>query len=342
MNLETIVFENKTLKIIDQKQLPLRLVYMELKTLQDVLQAIKKLHVRGAPAIGITAAYGFYLHLLQLEKTQALSETAVMKAAKELAAARPTAVNLSWAVDEMYRVYRHFKSAKQALFENLEKKALAIHRQDKETCRKIGDSGSALIPQQANILTHCNAGALATGGMGTALSVVYRSVESGKKIHVFVDETRPVGQGARLTYWELKEAGVPATLISDNMAGALMKDNKIDAVIVGADRIAGNGDVANKIGTYSLAVLAGYHKIPFYVAAPLSSFDRILQHGGLIPIETRGAGEILDLWGIPDSTGYRVYNPAFDVTPCTLITNIITEKGLLEKPFKENIDHLFI
>lgn len=341
MNLETITFENNTLKIINQQALPQEFSYLTLTNLDEVIEAIVGLRVRGAPAIGIVAAYGFYKHVESLAETDQLRRELVEAAADRLIQCRPTAVNLAWAVNGMLEKYRSLQGEnKTRLLAGLKAMAELIHAGDKETCAAIGKYGAELIKDGANILTHCNAGILATGGSGTALSVVYHAFNSGKKVHVFVDETRPVGQGARLTYWELDYNKVPATLITDNMAGHLMQQNKIDAVIVGADRIARNGDVANKIGTYSLAVLADYHRIPFYVAAPLSTFDVQTGSGAQITIEQRNKAEILKFWNVNGKENYQVYNPAFDITPNHLITAIVSEKGVMEKPDSTKIQHL--
>jgi len=340
MNLETVAFEKQTIRIIDQKLLPGRLVYKKLRSLEDVISSIKNLNVRGAPAIGITAAYGLYLHACFLKANKSLCQEAVLNAATLLKAARPTAVNLQQAVDRMLNVYLSAAASQDFALNQLQDEAFAIHHKDKMTCEKIGEYGSGLIPDKAQILTHCNAGFLATGGMGTALAVIYKSKAQGKTLHVFVDETRPVGQGARLTYWELQQNNIPATLITDNMAASVIRQNKLDAIIVGADRIAANGDVANKIGTYSLAVLAAFHGIPFYVAAPLSSFDFKTASGDQIPIELREPEEILGFWNIPASAGYTVFNPAFDITPNALISALITEQGIVEKPVNKNISKL--
>jgi len=335
MKIETIKFENDRLSIIDQSVLPNSFKYLKLKSLEDVISAIKQLKVRGAPAIGITAAYGFYLHLCSLKENNKLNESEMLSAAKQLKECRPTAVNLAWAVDKMVEVYEDSRSLndQEKSLTILKDTAIQIHDEDRQSCKKIGSYGSQLINNNFNILTHCNAGILATGGMGTALSPIYSAAGQHKNIHVYVDETRPVGQGARLTFWELAKNNIPATLITDNMAGSLMKQEKVDMVIVGADRIAMNGDTANKIGTYPLAVLARHHNIPFYVAAPFSTFDKSLKTGGDIPIEYRNKKEITSFWGIKDSISGEVYNPAFDVTPADLISGIITEKGILKKPF---------
>ena len=333
MNLETIIFENNTLKIIDQAKLPDQFIYIQLNSLDEVVRAIKKLNVRGAPAIGITAAYGLYLYARQLQSKGTLDLAHFKEGALSLKNTRPTAVNLGWAIHSMLKQFQdNMEKETEALLERLKQTARQIHRQDKETCLAIGKNGSGLMKDGFRILTHCNAGALATGGSGTALSVIYTATRQGKRLHVFVDETRPVGQGARLTYWELHANDIASTLITDSMAAWLMKEKKINAVIVGADRIVNNGDIANKIGTYGLAILAQYHKIPFYVAAPLSSFDLSIDKGERIPIEMRDENEVLDFWPIKDKTKYKVLNPAFDVTPGSLISAIITEKGVIHQP----------
>ena len=340
MNLETISFKNNTLKILDQTLLPNRQIFLSLSNLEQVIEAIRTLKVRGAPAIGIVAAYGMYIHALNLHKNNNLSIRTLKEASERLKLARPTAVNLAWAVDRLVKDVIAEKDAEKILY-TLKMESISIHKKDRETCNQIGENGNALIKDNYNILTHCNTGFLATGGIGTALAVVYKAFEKGKKIHVFVDETRPVGQGARLTYWELQQNDVPATLITDNMAGSLMKDNKVDIVITGADRIAANGDTANKIGTYSLSVLARFHSIPFFIAAPLSSFDLSISSGQQIPIEKRPKEEVLDFWKIESQSSYKVYNPAFDVTPHELLTGIITEKGISENPNRKKRINLY-
>ncbi len=336
MKIETIKFENDRLSIIDQSVLPDNFQYIDLRTLDDIIEAIKTLKVRGAPAIGITAAYGFYIHLRSLKKADKLNHRELIKAAERLNHSRPTAVNLAWAVDKMLQAYENSKTLNNRL-DILKNTAIQIHNEDRRSCDMIGKYGSSLVSDGFGILTHCNAGILATGGKGTALSVIYNAAEQNKKVHVFVDETRPVGQGARLTFWELNMNNIPATLIADNMAASLMKQAKVDMVVVGADRIAMNGDTANKIGTYALAVLAKYHKIPFYVAAPISTFDKNLQNGEGIPIEYRDKNEVLSFWNIKNSLSGNVYNPAFDITPAALIDGIITEKGIITKPSELSI-----
>ena len=340
MQIETIRFIDDKLTIIDQSALPNLFKYIELNTLDDVFEAIKLLKIRGAPAIGIIAAYGLYLHAKFLYQNRSLTSKAFYSAVTYLESCRPTATNLSWAARKMYTVYEKVSSSTNVL-KSLKETAEAIHEEDRAACRNIGINGSELIKEGTNILTHCNAGILATGGIGTALAPVYTAFNQRKNIHVYVDETRPVGQGARLTYWELTQNNIPATLITDNMAGYLMKKGKIDLICVGADRITANGDVANKIGTYTLAVLADYHKIPFYVSAPLSTFDMHLDSGSEIPIEYRSADEVTRFWKIDKNLTYKVENPAFDVTPYSLISAIITDKGVIYKPNKKSVSQFF-
>jgi len=309
-----------------------------------VAAAIKNMVVRGAPAIGAAAAYGMALAAGSLQGKERESLLAGLEeAARGLKATRPTAVNLAWAVERMMNFARSQKTENPSrLAELLWAEAEKIAAEDVVTNKKIGQHGAKLIPQKARILTHCNAGALATVDYGTALGVIRSAVEQGKEVTVFVDETRPYLQGSRLTAWELQQEGIPATLIADNMAGFLMQKGEIDLVIVGADRIAANGDVANKIGTYSLAVLAQAHKIPFYVAAPLSTFDLKIDSGSLIPIEERSARELTHFAGVQIApSGIKCYNPAFDVTPAALITAIITETGIIKKPTAETINKFF-
>ncbi len=321
---EPIVWQGDFLQLIDQTKLPEELIYLDCKTPQDVAAAIKRLSVRGAPAIGVAAAYGVTLGMDNLDETIDL-----------LASTRPTAVNLFWALERMRRcISQHQGMNLDQLREILIKEACLIHEDDKEKCRKIGEFGASLIKDGDGVLTHCNAGALATGGIGTALGVIYTALEQGKRIQVYADETRPLLQGARLTAWELKAAGADVTLICDNMAGVVMREGRINLIIVGADRIASNGDTANKIGTYSVAVLAEKHNIPFFVAAPTSTIDITLSDGSMIPIEQRAQEEITRGFGkqtAPDNI--KVYNPAFDVTPHELIKGIITEEGIAEAPY---------
>ncbi|MEW6619050.1 MAG: S-methyl-5-thioribose-1-phosphate isomerase [bacterium] len=328
MIVETIKWEDDKLKIIDQTKLPEELVYLECSTVDEVAEAIKKLRVRGAPAIGVAAAYGVVLGVNRIEQSIKLLEST-----------RPTAVNLFWALQRMAKCAKNHKGSE--LKEALLKEAKSIHEDDREKCRQMGEYGASLIKNGDTILTHCNAGALATGGIGTALAAIYTAQKQGKKIKVFADETRPLLQGARLTTWELMQAGIDVTLICDNMAAMVMKQGKINLVIVGADRIVQNGDTANKIGTYGVAVLAKEHNIPFYVVAPTSTIDLSLEDGSQIPIEEREADEITYGFGKRTAPeGINVYSPAFDVTPNKFIKAIITEKGIAYQPFIQTLNKL--
>jgi methylthioribose-1-phosphate isomerase len=309
-------------RLLDQRRLPAEERWLELTTSREVEAAIKDLTVRGAPAIGVAAAYA-----LAVEARRGASATALREAAERLVHARPTAVNLAWAVRRMAR--RLGLGAEAILAE-----AHAIRDEDEAACRRIGALGAPLIPPRARVLTHCNAGALATAGYGTALGVVRAAVEGGNPISVFADETRPFLQGARLTAWELHRDGIPVTLLTDGMAGWLMARGEIACVVVGADRIAANGDVANKIGTYALAVLAAHHHLPFYVAAPWSTVDLETPEGSAIPIEERGADEVVTLAGQRIApAGVPARYPAFDVTPAALVTAIVTERGVVRAPY---------
>ncbi|GAB4344636.1 MAG: S-methyl-5-thioribose-1-phosphate isomerase [Candidatus Abyssubacteria bacterium] len=342
---QTIAWKKGRLKLIDQTKLPDTLSYIYCDTVEQVWDAIKKLKVRGAPAIGIAAAFGVLVALKN--NTFSTSEELIRKvdeAAAYLASSRPTAVNLTWALQRMRAVaHRLVGAPPKKILAALEKEAVTIHEEDRELCRKIGEHGATLIRSGQTVLTHCNAGALATGGMGTALAPIFVAHARGKKVSVFADETRPLLQGARLTAWELMKAGVNVTLICDNMAGYVMKEGKIDLVITGADRIAANGDVANKIGTYGVATLAKAHGIPFYVAAPSSTFDLTIRSGAEIPIEQRYPEEVTE--GFGKRTAPRkvnVFNPAFDVTPARLVTALITEKGIIYPPYKRNIPAVLV
>jgi methylthioribose-1-phosphate isomerase len=327
-------------ELIDQTLLPGEFKYIDIKTPEDMWEAIKVLRVRGAPAIGIAAAMGVVLAIKNSDAATAedlLGELAKVK--DYLATSRPTAVNLFWALDRMERVAREnaglgVPELKQRLLDE----ALAIAEEDRRMCRAIGRHGAELIEDGQTVLTHCNAGGLATADYGTALAVFFAAKEQGKDIRAFADETRPLLQGARLTTWELQQAGIPVTLICDNMAAQVMREGRVGAVCVGADRIAANGDAANKIGTYGVSILAKAHGVPFYVAAPSSTFDLSLADGSAIPIEQRAREEVA-AWGdrviAPD--GVDVYNPAFDVTPAENITAIITEKGVIFEPNTEKI-----
>lgn len=336
----TGALEDGSLVLLDQTKLPGEITYREITSLEALRTAILDLAVRGAPAIGIAAAYGLVIHLVPLARQQIGSNSEVLHqaldtAVERLATSRPTAVNLTWALERMRGCYQRHVGHLTALemCARLLMEAKRIHREDAELCQKIAEHGASLLPMKGGVYTHCNTGALATGGVGTALGCIVEAFRSDKNIEVFVGETRPLLQGARLTAAELKSNGVPLTLVTDSMAAMLMKQGRIQAVIVGADRITANGDAANKIGTYSLAVLAKYHGIPFYVAAPYSTFDLSLATGDRIEIEQRPADEIRSPQGALFATSdIPVYNPAFDVTPAALISAIITERGIITKP----------
>jgi len=329
------------LELIDQRRLPAEFVKIKCRDIEQLYEAIKTLAVRGAPAIGVSAAYGPVLALQKLpaQSTMQQARDAIVKACEYLALARPTAVNLFWALNRVRQSADKFVTANPSakvkqLHEVVLKEANAIYREDVDMCLRIGQNGERFIKDGFGVLTHCNAGALATAGQGTALSALFEAHKKGKKFTVYVDETRPLLQGARLTTWELKQTGIETVLICDNMAGWLMKQGKINMVITGADRIAANGDAANKVGTYSLSVLAQQHGIPFYIAAPSSTFDLEINSGAEIPIEQRAADEVIRPWGTdtqiaPD--GISVYNPAFDIVDAKNITAIITDKGVIEK-----------
>ncbi|HZL86803.1 MAG TPA: S-methyl-5-thioribose-1-phosphate isomerase [Pirellulaceae bacterium] len=329
------------LVLLDQTRLPLEMVEVECRQVETVWEAIRQLRVRGAPAIGIAAAYGV---VLGMQRHAAGDQGELRRQLEQvtgyLATSRPTAVNLFWALERMKSRGLADLETKPAaeLAAALLAEAKAIHEEDRAICHAIGRYGAELLGDGSGVLTHCNAGGLATAEYGTALSVFFTAQDRGKRLHVFVDETRPLLQGARLTAWELAQRGIQATLICDSMAAQVMRERKVQAVMVGADRIAANGDTANKIGTYSVAVLAHAHGIPFYVAAPTTTFDLTLASGELIPIEQRAASEITHGFGrqtAPDGIG--VYNPAFDVTPARLIKAIVTEKGIIEPVNGENI-----
>jgi methylthioribose-1-phosphate isomerase len=331
------------LELIDQRKLPADFVRLQCRHIEQLYEAIKTLTVRGAPAIGVAAAYGPILALQQLPagSTMQQGRDAVVKACEYLASTRPTAVNLFWALNRIRRCVDRF-AVLQQLREAVLKEANAIYQEDVDMCLRIGQAGERFIKQGFGVLTHCNAGALATAGQGTALSVIFEAHKKGKYFKVYVDETRPLLQGARLTTWELKQAGIETVLICDNMAGWLMKQGKINMVLTGADRIAANGDTANKVGTYGLSILARQHSIPFYIAAPSSTFDLSIKTGDEIPIEQRAADEVMSIAGrqiAPD--GVSIYNPAFDVTEAKNITAIITDKGVIENPNVNKIrEHL--
>ncbi len=333
-------YSDGVLRLLDQRRLPGEELWLEYRDYQAVAEAIRTMVVRGAPAIGIAAAFGAWFAARDIEAESYDDFTAELaRRCEVLAATRPTAVNLRWALERMQRLVRaNCLQPPVNLKIALEYEALAIAEEDLRLNRSMGRHGAALLPDGARVLTHCNAGALATGGYGTALGVIRAAVAAGKKISVLADETRPWLQGARLTAWELQRDGIEVTLICDNMAGWLMSKGEIDAVIVGADRIAANGDTANKIGTYSVAVLAKEHNIPFYVAAPTSTIDLSLGDGSLIPIEERGAEEVTHVGGqrlAPE--GVAVRNPAFDVTPARLISAIITEFGVARDDYQAQL-----
>lgn len=329
-----------SLRLIDQTLLPAQHLEIELDTIAKVFEAIRSLRVRGAPAIGCAAAYGVVLGLQQfVDVSRSEFDQKLAEVTDYLATSRPTAVNLFWALDRIRAVGQQEASlSSRDMLQRLLQEAKAIEVEDREMCAAIGRHGASLLKQGSGVLTHCNAGGLATAGDGTALAVIFAAASSGKTLHVYADETRPLLQGARLTAWELQQRGVPVTLICDNMAGWVMHEGKVQAVIVGADRITANGDTANKIGTYSVALLAKAHGIPFYVAAPTSTFDLSMATGTEIPIEQRAAHEITHGFGKQTApAGIDVYNPAFDVTPAELIAAIITEKGLIQPVTESNV-----
>lgn len=341
--LRTVWWEDGAVCLIDQRVLPHQHIIVRCRTLPEVAQAIKTMQVRGAPAIGCTAAYGMAL----VAQSGAAADSAALldelgQAKALLDAQRPTAVNLAWATSRMLQTVQQAPAGQVAVLRaRLLAEAHAILAEDLAMCHAIGAHGAALIPDRGHVLTHCNAGGLATAGYGTALAPLRTAHDQGRSLHVFVDETRPFLQGARLTAWELQQAGIDQTLITDNMAGYLMRQGAIDCVIVGADRIVANGDVANKIGTYTLAVLANAHNLPFFVAAPSSTIDLALSSGDEIPIEERDASEVTHLGGRPIAPdGVPAAHPAFDITPHTLITAIITEQGVVTPPFAEKLRHI--
>ncbi len=340
--LPTIEWKDDAVVMIDQRKLPSSEIYVSCKSAQQVAKAIKTMVIRGAPAIGVAAAMGIALGMRRSKATGTKQfATEFQKICDLMAATRPTAVNLFWAVERMKQVFADAAQGGCSVDEikkRLEDEARRIHDADVQSCRTMGAFGATLVPDTARILTHCNAGALATAGYGTALGVIRAAVEQGKKIAVLADETRPFLQGARLTAWELVKDGIDTTVITDNMAGSMMRLGHVDLVVVGADRIAANGDVANKIGTYGVAVLAKEHGIPFYVAAPLSTIDLNTADGSHIPIEERHAREVTHV-GANRLTpaGVHIRNPAFDVTPAKFVTAIITERGIARAPFQESL-----
>lgn len=341
---ETLRWVDDHLEMIDQRILPREFVYIKYSSAPQVAEGIKTMVVRGAPAIGCAAAYGIALEALQFEMQASQDfRIALENAFDVLAGSRPTAVNLFWALKRMRDIWDSYaKEAPTLIAQKLLQEAHTISAEDVEINRAMGAHGAELLPDGARVLTHCNAGALATAGHGTALGVIRSAVESGKRISVIADETRPFLQGARLTSWEMVQEGIPTTLISDGMAGHMMATGCIDAVIVGTDRVAANGDVANKIGTYMVAVLAYRHQIPFYVACPVSTIDMSTASGEEIPIEERDQQEVLGFAGIRTAAeGVSIRNPSFDITPAELVTGIITEYGLINQPDTEKMLKFF-
>ncbi len=343
--LKTIEWVDNAARLVDQTKLPTELCYCDITTIEEMYQAIKILMVRGAPAIGVSAAFGLYLGVRDFPESESREafQKHLQKKADYLVSSRPTAVNLKWALNRMVATFNAMAEDIPVgeIKANLLKEAQVILKEDMLACRAIGEHGFEILKEHSTLLTHCNAGGLATVEYGTALSPVYVGKEKGKLFHVYADETRPLLQGARITAFELKEAGVPVTIICDNSAATVMAQGKIDAVIVGADRIAANGDAANKIGTFSVALAAQAHTIPFYVAAPVSTFDMTLKTGREIPIEERGAEEIVN--GFGRQTGpsdVEVYNPAFDVTPNNLIAAIITDRGVMYPPYEKSVNEV--
>src|SRR5882757_5883373 len=344
--LPTIDREGDVVVMIDQRKLPAQEIYVRCKTAPEVARAIKTMVIRGAPAIGVAAAWGLAIGMRRSAATGTQKFAAeFQKICDLMAATRPTAVNLFWAIERMKRTFGAAVQAGQSvdqIKDVLDREAQLIHDEDLASCRAMGAFGADVVPADARILTHCNAGALATAGYGTALGVIRGAVEAGKRVAVFADETRPFLQGARLTAWELVRDGIETTIITDNMSASLMGQGKVNFVVVGADRIAANGDTANKIGTYGVAVLAREHGIPFYVAAPLSTIDLRTSDGAHIPIEERNAKEVTHVAGAQlAATGALVWNPAFDVTPYHFISGIITERGIFRAPYTESLRAAF-
>lgn len=342
----TVERSEEGVRMLDQRELPAREVYLTLETPEQVAEAIRAMVVRGAPAIGVSAAYGVALGASQAVTSPPTEfDRRLAEVCERIGAARPTAVNLAWAVRRMERIAAGERAGggdNRAVAERLEQEARRIHDEDLESCRAIGRYGATLVPGTATVLTHCNAGGLATAGYGTALGVVRGAVEAGKKVRVLADETRPYLQGSRLTAWELMKDGIETVLITDGMSGGLLRRGEIDLVVVGADRIAANGDVANKVGTYNVAVLARENDVPFYVAAPLSTVDLDTANGDGIPIEERDPGEVTEFRGTrvaPEGVG--VLNPAFDVTPARYVDAIVTDAGIARPPYERSLRALF-
>jgi methylthioribose-1-phosphate isomerase len=345
--LPTIDWKDDGIVMVDQRKLPSSEVYVQCKNANDVAKAIKTMVIRGAPAIGVAAAMGIALGMARSKQTGTRQfATEFQKTCELMASTRPTAVNLFWAIERMKRSFSEGALAGESVDQlkaRLRREAQAIHDEDVASCRAIGRHGAALVPTEARVLTHCNAGALATAGYGTALGVIRGAIEAGKRVKVLADETRPFFQGSRLTAWELLKDGIDTTVITDSMAGALMHDKQVDLVVVGADRIAANGDTANKIGTYTVAVLAREHGIPFYVAAPWSTIDLSTPDGSHIPIEERNAKEVTHVGSNQVApAGAQIRNPAFDVTPHRFITAIVTERGIFHPPFIKTLAELHV
>jgi methylthioribose-1-phosphate isomerase len=337
MAVRTIQWQNGRVIMLDQRLLPHKEVYRVCRTYQEVAQAIRRMVIRGAPAIGVAAAMGVALGASKIQDKN--FEHEFDRILLTLSKTRPTAVNLFWALERMRKIYAENRSrGVESVKRLLQEEAQKIYKEDIAANKQLGKFGASLLQSSGRLMTHCNAGALATAGYGTALGVIRALKESGKQVEVWVNETRPFLQGARLTAWELKKEKIPATLITDNMAGYLMQEGKVDAVVVGCDRVAANGDVANKIGTYGIAVLAKRHGVPFYVAGPTSSIDVDCASGKDIPIEQRDPKEVSHIFGRALAPkGVRIFNPAFDVTSQDLISAIITEKGVIHPPYQENI-----
>ena len=337
---ETIQWVNGAVVMIDQRRLPAEETYVTCRTYEEVAEAIRNMTIRGAPAIGVAAAMGVALGIGHASPENPDSQFA--RICDTLAATRPTAVNLFWGIDRMKRLYASLRGRpRDEIRRRMRDEAILMREEDIAICRAIGRNGAPLVPDGKTVLTHCNAGALATAGYGTALGVIRAAIETGKTIDVYADETRPFLQGARLTVWELQQDGIPATLITDNMAGHFLHSGRIGCVVVGADRIAANGDVANKVGTYSVAVLAKENDVPFFVAAPISTLDLTLASGEQIPIEQRAASEVTHVFGQAVApAGTAVQNPAFDVTPARYVTAIVTERGVARAPFEESLQLL--
>ncbi len=343
--MRSIEWRDGKVRFLDQSQLPLKEIFIETDDENVVARAIKSLSLRGAPLIGIAAAYGFVLAFARLTEFNSRTVSSCLERTSNLfASTRPTAVNLFWAIARMRRTVEQFQgTSREDLREVLLNEAATIHAEDEEMCRRIGLLGADLLPNAASVLTHCNTGSLATGGDGTAQSVINTAWDQHKLKHVYMDETRPLLQGARLTAWELQRLRIPSTLITDNTAAFLMQQGQVNVIVVGADRITLDGDVANKVGTYGLAVAANHHKIPFYVAAPTSTIDFDMKSGKDIPIEQRSGAEVTEFRGVQVApSGVDVYSPAFDVTPHELITAIITEREVLRHPLRQAIERLSV